>query len=60
MLMRSFASVLLGVGLSVTVGVATAGEIRVACYSDGNECEVTADLAKRFESQNADVKVVID
>jgi len=39
---------------------ATAGEIRVACYSDGNECEVTQELAKRFESQNPDVKVVID
>lgn len=39
---------------------ASAGEIRVACYSDGNECEVTQDLAKRFETQNPDVKVVID
>jgi alpha-1,4-digalacturonate transport system substrate-binding protein len=37
-----------------------AAEIRVACYSDGNECEVTQDLAKRFEAQNPDVKVVID
>jgi alpha-1,4-digalacturonate transport system substrate-binding protein len=43
-----------------TVGVSQAGEIRVACYSDGNECEVTQDLAKRFESQNPDVKVVVD
>ena len=41
-------------------GVAVAGEIRVACYSDGNECEVTQDLAKRFEAQNPDVKVAID
>src|SRR5215831_2071598 len=39
---------------------AMAGEVRVACYSDGNECEVTQELAKRFESQNSDVKVVID
>ena len=46
--------------LSLAVGAAGAGEIRVACYSDGNECEVTQDLAKRFEAQNADVKVVID
>jgi len=47
----------------VSCGFATAtlaGEIRVACYSDGNECEVTQELAKRFESQNADVKVLID
>jgi alpha-1,4-digalacturonate transport system substrate-binding protein len=41
-------------------GAVVAGEIRVACYSDGNECEVTQDLAKRFEAQNAGVKVVID
>ena len=41
-------------------GVALAGEIRVACYSDGNECEVTQELAKRFEGQNPDVKVLID
>jgi alpha-1,4-digalacturonate transport system substrate-binding protein len=41
-------------------GGATAGDIRVQCYSDGNECEVTQDLAKRFESQNPDVKVAID
>src|SRR5262250_3766371 len=39
---------------------ASAGEIRVACYSDGNECEVTQELAKRFEAQNPDVKVAID
>lgn len=46
--------------LSLVVGIASAAEIRVACYSDGNECEVTQDLAKRFEAQNTDVKVVID
>jgi len=44
----------------VVPSAALAGEIRVACYSDGNECEVTQELAKRFEAQNSDVKVVID
>lgn len=39
---------------------ARAGEIRIACYSDGNECPATAELAKRFMAANADVKVVID
>lgn len=39
---------------------AFAGDIRVQCYSDGNECEVLADLAKRFESRNAGIKVAID
>src|ERR1700680_3276035 len=46
--------------LSLVVSIAFAGEIRVACYSDGNECEVTQDLAKRIEAQNTDVKVAID
>lgn len=46
--------------LSLVVTIAFAGEIRVACYSDGNECEVTQDLAKRFEAQHTDVKIVID
>jgi alpha-1,4-digalacturonate transport system substrate-binding protein len=44
----------------VCAGAAGAGEIRVACYSDGNECEVTQEFAKRFEAQNPDVKVVVD
>jgi len=54
---RSLGSV---IALSLAFGVAAAAEIRVACYSDGNECEVTQDLAKRFEAQNADVKVAVD
>lgn len=37
-----------------------AQELRVQCYSDGNECEVTGDIAKRFEAANAGVKIVID
>ena len=48
------------VAVSLFIGNAVAGEIRVACYSDGNECEVTQEFAKRFEAQNSDVKVVID
>jgi alpha-1,4-digalacturonate transport system substrate-binding protein len=47
------------VGLALPLA-ASATDIRVACYSDGNECEVTRDLAKRFESRNAGIKVVID
>ncbi len=33
-------------------GHAAAADIRVACYSDGNECEVTAALAQRFMQAN--------
>lgn len=39
---------------------AGAAELRVQCYSDGNECEVTGDIAKRFEAENAGTKIVID
>jgi alpha-1,4-digalacturonate transport system substrate-binding protein len=39
---------------------ALAQELRVQCYSDGNECEVTGDIAKRFEAANSGAKIVID
>lgn len=39
---------------------AWAAEIRVACYSDGNECEATQELLPKFEKEYPDVKVVID
>lgn len=44
-------------GLSLA---AQAGEIRVMCYQDGVECEVTAEQAKRFEAANPGTKVVVD
>ncbi|WP_416546692.1 ABC transporter substrate-binding protein [Limnohabitans sp. DCL3] len=50
----------LALGLSAMAGLAQAGEIRVMCYQDGVECEVTAELAKRFEAQNPGTKVIID
>ncbi len=45
---------------SVLAGPTMAAEIRVACYQDGNECEVTQNLAQRFMQANPDVKVTID
>ena len=39
---------------------AAAGEIRVMCYQDGVECDVTAEQAKRFEAANPGTKVIID
>jgi alpha-1,4-digalacturonate transport system substrate-binding protein len=41
-------------------GPVLAQELRVQCYSDGNECEVTGEIAKRFEAANSGVKIVID
>ena len=58
---KSRAPIVLAGALIGAIAVnARAGEIRVACYSDGNECEVTQEFAKRFEAQNPDVKVAID
>ena len=39
---------------------AVAQELRLQCYSDGNECEVTGEIAKRFEAANSGAKIVID
>ena len=39
---------------------ASAQELRVMWYSDGNEGEVMRDLLDRFEKQNAGIKVVLD
>lgn len=46
--------------LLALTGVAQAAEIRVMCYQDGVECDVTAEQAKRFEAANPGTKVVID
>lgn len=52
--------------LALTAGLLLAGTafaqttVRIAWYSDGNEGEVVSDLLKRFESQNKDIKVVLD
>ena len=46
--------------LVVLPGMSHAVDIRVMCYQDGIECDVTADLAKRFEAQNPGTKVILD
>ena len=43
-----------------TLGASAFAEIRVMCYQDGNECDVTADLIKRYERQNPGAKVILD
>ena len=53
-------------GLALTLlaalagGPAIAADIRVACYSDGNECEVTQALAQRYMQANAGTRVIVD
>ncbi len=46
--------------LAGTAGVAAAGEIRVMCYQDGVECDVTTEQARRFEAANPGTKVIVD
>jgi len=52
------------VGLVLTLASAVPAlaqtTLRMTWYSDGNEGEVMADLLKRFESKNPDIKVVLD
>ena len=47
-------------GMNIAASAAMASEIRVMCYQDGVECEVTAEIAKRFEALNPATKVIID
>ena len=49
-----------GLSLIALAASVHAADLRVQCYSDGNECEVTQDLAKRFEAKNAGTKIIID
>ena len=56
---RAFTLTAIAVAL-VSPLAANAADIRVMCYQDGEECEVVARQAKRFESQNIGTKVIID
>ena len=53
------ASALVSALLALPLGAAAA-DIRVMCYQDGIECNVTAELAKKFEAANPGTKVIID
>lgn len=46
--------------LATLAGPAVAADLRIACYSDGVECEVTQDLAQRFMSANPDIHITVD
>ncbi len=43
-----------------TAASAATRHIRVMCYSDGNECPVTRDLAAEFMKSNPGIEVTID
>jgi len=46
--------------LSFGLSARAATEIRIACYSDGNECEATQALLPKFEKDHPDIKVIVD
>ncbi len=57
-IIQSFA--VLALSLMTAFASAQAAEIRVMCYQDGVECDVTAEQAKRFEAANPGTKVIVD
>jgi alpha-1,4-digalacturonate transport system substrate-binding protein len=53
-------SLLAAAALTLLCATAQAADIRVMCYQDGIECDVTAELIKRFEAANPGSKVILD
>ncbi len=56
----ALAAFVAGTALTVLATGAEAADIRIACYSDGNECPATRILAERFMKDNADIHIQID
>ena len=46
--------------LAAAIPAVHAAEIRVMCYQDGVECDVTNQIARRFEGLNPGTKVIVD
>jgi alpha-1,4-digalacturonate transport system substrate-binding protein len=57
----SFAALALVAGAALAAPrAADAADIRITCYSDGNECEATQEMSVRFMKENPDINVIID
>lgn len=56
--LRLAALALLAFGASAVA--ASAAELRVACYDDGNECEAAQTLSEGFTKANPDIKIDIE
>ncbi len=37
-----------------------AAEVRVMCYQDGTECDITGEFARRFEAQHPGTRIIVD
>lgn len=61
-MMRALRSFWLALLVAMAIGGSAHAQttLRLTWYSDGNEGEVMADLLKRFEEQNKDIKVILD
>ena len=46
--------------ISLVPATQAAVQLRITCYSDGNECPITKELAARFTQQNPDIEIEID
>lgn len=46
--------------LAAGAAAASAAEVRVMCYQDNIECDLTNELARRFEAQHPGTKIVVD
>ena len=46
--------------ISLAPAAQAAVQLRITCYSDGNECPITKQLAARFTQQNPDIQIEID
>lgn len=46
--------------LTLAAAGASAADVRVMCYQDGIECDVTAELARKFEAANPGTKIILD
>ncbi len=52
--------VALAAGFVCVACPALAADIRIACYSDGNECPSQKEMSAQFMKENPDVNVIID
>ena len=58
--MRLFTLAATLLAATALAAAAHAADLRISCYSDGVECDVTGDIAKRFEAANPDIHIIID
>src|SRR5271166_6772577 len=56
----SLAALGFAAGAVLAASPASAADIRITCYSDGNECPVQKEMSAGFMKENPDINVIID